>query len=194
MSDETSLVSGRFTKLENGSPGIGLGSRSRLETSGDSDDRIGWHICLVLADRLSQRGGLSSSGARWTAREEVSAADRKTRTRQYWSDDRPHTSPHTVTAYENRIDGHDRIPGAMVDRTTTYVNAPPSAATRDRVARPVRTSTAAVPAPAPGSSRFSGPSRAGRVRTGYCRAEPRGVTGAIHRRQRLRLGSRNLFL
>jgi hypothetical protein len=95
MSDETSLVSGRFTKLENGSPGIGLGSRSRLETSGDSDDRIGWHICLVLADRLSQRGGLSSSGARWTAREEVSAADRKTRTRQYWSDDRPHTSDRT---------------------------------------------------------------------------------------------------
>lgn len=36
-----------------------------------------------------------------------------------------------------------------VDRTTTYANAPPSAATRDRVARPVRTSTAAVPAPAP---------------------------------------------
>lgn len=71
-----------------------------------------------------------------------------------------HVRPHTVTAYENRIDGHDRIPGAMVDRTTTYVNAPPSAATRDRVARPVRTSTAAVPAPAPGSSRFSGPSRA----------------------------------
>ena len=91
MSDETSLVSGRFTKLENGSPGIGLGSRSRLETSGDSDDRIGWHICLVLADRLSQRGGLSSSGARWTAREEVSTADRKTRTRQYWPDDTDRT-------------------------------------------------------------------------------------------------------
>ena len=146
MSDETSLVSGRFTKLENGSPGIGLGSRSRLETSGDSDDRIGWHICLVLADRLSQRGGLSSSGARWTAREEVSAADRKTRTRQYWSDDRPHTSPHTVTRL-TRTESTDTIgyPVRYVDRTTTYANAPPSAATRDRVARPVRTSTAAVP-------------------------------------------------
>lgn len=171
MSDETSLVSGRFTKLENGSPGIGLGSRSRLETSGDSDDRIGWHICLVLADRLSQRVGLSSSGARWTAREEVSAADRKTRTRQYWSDDRPHTSPHTVTAYENRIDGHDRIPCAMVDRTTTYANAPPSAATRDRVARPVRTSTAAVRPRRPRLLAFQRSVACRRVRTGAT-AEP----------------------
>jgi hypothetical protein len=39
-----------------------------------------------------------------------------------------------------------------VDRTTTYANAPPSAATRDRVARPVRTQhgrRAPAPAPAP---------------------------------------------
>ena len=82
MSDETSLVSGRFTKLENGSPGIGLGSRSRLETSGDSDDRIGWRLSCP-------RSALGAVASRLREPEEVSRieklvpdTDRSDRTRQ----------------------------------------------------------------------------------------------------------------
>jgi hypothetical protein len=83
----------------------------------------------------------------------------------------------------------------MVDRTTTYANATPSAATRARVARPVRTSTAAVPAPAP-APRVLAVSVACRGAVGFVQPQPsHGALPAQYIGVReLRLGSRNLFL
>ena len=151
MSDETSLVSGRFTKLENGGVRVlvlllvpGRDSRHR-ETRTIGSDGISVLSSPIgsrsaVASRLRERGG--RRGRRSPRRIEKLVPDNTGQTTRT-----AHVRPHTVTAYENRIDGHDRIPGAMVDRTTTYANAPPSAATRARVARPVRTSTSRLPCP-----------------------------------------------
>ena len=67
-----------------------------------------------------------------------------------------------------------------VDRTTTYgyANAPPSAATRDRVARPVRTQHGRrAPAPAPAPRVLAVPS--GVPSGSYCVATAEPSHGAL---------------
>jgi hypothetical protein len=184
MSDETSLVSGRFTKLENGGVRVlvlllvpGRDSRHRETRTIGSDG-----VCLVL-DRLS---------ARWPL---VFGSRRRSR-----GSKNSYPTPTGLTAHvridytvdglrePNRRTRSDRI-HAMCDGRS---DADDLADLRQRAAvrgdagpcpRPVRSGPVrSGPVPGrraragPGSSRFSGPSRA--VGCSY-RLQPRGVTRAI---------------
>ena len=112
---------------------------------GRSADRMASQTVNCLVPRRSRSRSavaVSSSKAGRVDGAGGGLADRKTRTRPNTGQTTHVRIDYTVTAYENRIAvdtiGYT-VRWSIGRATTTYANAPPSAATRERVARPVRT-------------------------------------------------------